>query len=111
MVLLTQAIEYARKKSHATLVHEHGEEALLNPGLMARINEGTLLPTNKVTYSHAQAEALGQDKKRTRDEENATTNAAPAPPAAEERPAKTQRTEEAEEEEEEDDDGTWHDSH
>lgn len=91
-------------------MHEHGEEALLNPGLMARINEGTLLPTNKVTYSHAQAEALGQDKKRTRDEENATTNAAPAPPAAEERPAKTQRTEEAEEEEE-DDDGTWHDSH
>ncbi|KAI3620324.1 hypothetical protein CBS9595_002291 [Malassezia furfur] len=86
---LTQVIEYARKKSYASLVQEHGQEALLNPGLLSRISEGTLPPTTKVTYSHAQADAEGQDKKRAREE---VVNGA-APVAEEVRPAKTQRTE------------------
>ncbi|KAI3628494.1 hypothetical protein CBS14141_000197 [Malassezia furfur] len=99
-------IEYARKKSYASLVQEHGEEALLNPGWLSRISEGTLQPTTKVTYSHAQADAEGQDKKRAR--EDAPTGAAPV--AEEARPAKTQRTEsDAKQtnnnEEEDDDDG------
>ena len=103
---LTQVIEYARKKSYASLVQEHGEEALLNPGLLSRISEGTLQPTTKVTYSHAQADAEGQDKKRAR--EDAPTGAAPV--AEEARPAKTQRTESDAKpannnEEEDDDDG------
>lgn len=98
---LTQSIEYARKKSYATLVHEHGEEALLNPGLLSRISEGALPPTSKVTYSHAQADAEGQDKKRARDDANN------APRVADDaRPAKTQRTEPAQEDDDDDDDGT-----
>lgn len=106
---LTQVIEYARKKSYASLVQEHGQEALLNPGLLSRISEGTLPPTTKVTYSHAQADAEGQDKKRAREE---VVNGA-APVAEEVRPAKTQRTESEakqanngkEDEEDEEDDG------
>lgn len=82
---------------------------MLNPGLMSRINEGTLPATVKVTYSHAQAEVQGLDKKRTR-EEGAATDApshptAVAQPAEEARPAKTQRTDPASDEDE--DDGRW----
>ncbi|WFC99201.1 hypothetical protein MYAM1_001945 [Malassezia yamatoensis] len=99
------SIDYARKKSYATLVQEHGKEALLNPALLARMSEGLIQPTAKVTYSHAQADAEGQDKKRAHEDssqagETSTLTA---------RPVKTQRTEsqpESNQEEDNDDDGT-----
>ncbi|WFD06461.1 hypothetical protein MVES1_001806 [Malassezia vespertilionis] len=91
------SMEYARKKSYASIVYEHGEEALLNPTLMNRLEEGAP-QTGRVTFSHAQAQALGQEKKRLRDDQaaNGDQSAADAPNARttdESRPLKTQRVE------------------
>lgn len=77
----------------------------MNPALLARMSEGLIQPTAKVTYSHAQADAEGQDKKRAHEDssqagETSTLTA---------RPVKTQRTEsqpESNQEEDNDDDGT-----
>ena len=116
-------LEYARTRSKATIIAEHGQEALLRPDLVFKMADGTALPA-RVTFSNAQGEAQGQDRKRVREESSGATgsNTAPTEPAQvlhaqnDERPAKTARTDapqpsqptqEEEDEDEDDDDGTY----
>ncbi|KAN0062903.1 hypothetical protein ACQY0O_004724 [Thecaphora frezii] len=72
------SIEYARSKSKATLVQELGPEALFDQELASskkrlatQSGTGTSAvnqANSKVTVSRAQAEALGREKKRAREE-------------------------------------------
>ncbi|WFD25952.1 hypothetical protein MNAN1_000925 [Malassezia nana] len=84
-------LDYARTRSKATIVAEHGEEALLRPDLLYKRADGTAL-RGRITYSNAQG---SQDKKRAHEDASAAPPVAPpaAAPAADERPAKTARTE------------------
>ncbi|WFD30958.1 hypothetical protein MSPP1_001984 [Malassezia sp. CBS 17886] len=100
------SLDYARNKSHATIVQEHGEEALVNMSNMKKLADGSSAP-GKVTYSNAQGAGRAQEKKRTREEVAAAARGAAAANGAESadaRPLKTARTEGEEEEEEEEDD-------
>lgn len=114
-------LEYARTRSKATIVAEHGEEALLRPDLVFKKADGTALP-GRVTYSNAQGEAQGQDRKRVREDTASalepSTTPAPLADAAmlqnEGRPAKTARTDASsssesavEEGDDDDDDGAF----
>lgn len=91
------ALDYARTRSKATIVAEHGEEALLRPDLLFKRADGTSM-RGRITYSNAQG---SQDKKRPHDDAPAAPSV--APPVAEERPSKTARTEP----EDSDDDGMF----
>lgn len=112
-----QALEYARTRSKATIVAEHGEEALLRPDLIYKNADGTAI-SDRITFSNAQGDAQGVERKRARDN---STNASEAnvsvqSPSSEstERPNKAPRTEQApmrptstDEEEDGDDDGKF----
>lgn len=100
------SIDYARTKSHATIVEEQGEEALYNAALRGDAADGTSVPlTGRVTYSHAEAEAQGQKRMREAGgAEPGQGEAAANGEAGDARPPKAARTEGPEEEEEEEDD-------
>lgn len=70
IVFSNQSIDYAKSKSKATLVQEHGPSALYNPSLFSSTaNAGATSQMNgRVTISSAQAEARGREKKRAREE-------------------------------------------
>ncbi|WFD15918.1 hypothetical protein MARU1_001944 [Malassezia arunalokei] len=110
-----QVLEYARTRSKATIVAEHGEEALLRPDLIYKNADGTMI-NDRVTFSNAQGDAQGLERKRARDGSANATGAHESVPSSTlesiERPSKAPRTEQApstttnteEKEEEEDDD-------
>lgn len=93
---------------------------MLRPDLMQKRADGTAA-VGRVTYSNAQGEARGQDKKRVRDDASASratvASGSVSGGDADERPLKTARTSdtaaapsatEADEEEDDDDDvGAW----
>lgn len=93
-------LEYARTRSKATVVAEHGEEALLRPDLIYKNADGTAIG-GRVTFSNAQGDAQAQERKRLRDESGssiAPTNSAVEPlrsnsNATDVRPSKAARTE------------------
>lgn len=86
---------------------------MLRPDLLHKRADGTAV-RGRVTYSNAQGEARGSDKKRVHDDmatslpAGSIRSAAVASGVEHERPAKTARTDDAqpEEEEDDDDDGT-----
>lgn len=94
-------ISYAKSKSRATIVLERGPEALFDPEAMAATQSGSTSAlaaaskNNKVTYSSAQADQRGREKKRQREE---------ARQRGEKVDGDTSAEEEEEEEEEDDDD-------
>mgnify|MGYP001759150317 CR=1 FL=1 len=94
-------LEYARTRSKATIVAEHGEEALLRPDLLFKRADGTSM-RGRITYSNAQG---SQDKKRPHEDAPVVSNVVPpaSGPDSDGRPPKTARTEP--EPEETDDDG------
>jgi len=96
-------LDYARTRSKATIVAEHGEEALLRPDLLFKRADGTSM-RGRITYSNAQG---SQEKKRPHDDAPAAPSVAPpvAAPESDERPLKTARTEP--EPEDSDDDGMY----
>ena len=97
------SIDYARTKSHATIVEEQGEEALYNAALHGDAADGAAAPpTGRVTYSHAEAEAQGQKRNREAGGvEPAPGEVAVNGEAGDARPPKAARTEGPEEEAEE----------
>ncbi|CAO1615550.1 unnamed protein product [Parajaminaea phylloscopi] len=57
-------ISYANSKSKASLILERGPEAIFDPDLMS----STVSKAGKVTYSSAQADQRGRERKRQREE-------------------------------------------
>ncbi|AXA49966.1 U2 small nuclear ribonucleoprotein B'' [Malassezia restricta] len=107
-------LEYARTRSKATIVAEHGQEALLRPDLIYKNADGTMI-SDRVTFSNAQGDAQGLERKRARDGSANATGAHASMPSptfeSTERPTKAPRTDQApttttdtEEKEESDDD-------
>ncbi|CAO1631906.1 unnamed protein product [Sympodiomycopsis kandeliae] len=62
-------IDYASKPSKASIILEHGPEALYDPSIMESINgQSGSSKVNKVTTSSAQADQKGRERKRAREE-------------------------------------------
>lgn len=71
VVVPLQRIEYASKPSKASIVAEHGPEALFDPTIMQAVGLAPASSSNrltKVTTSSAQADQKGRERKRQREE-------------------------------------------
>lgn len=101
-----QSIDYARTKSHASIIAERGEDALYNAALTGQSAEDDASGLSaRVTYSHAQTEQEALDKKRPWEAGEATSAAAADGAEADgARPVKSARTDEPSDDDDDDDD-------